>query len=96
MTPSPAGQDYSHAVPFVEFFQELADDLDGLWVDGMPEREIDSRILAWVREQDFDAESYVRRSWPQALGCGSKMRPMRPSARSSRPYFVTWACRTVA
>jgi hypothetical protein len=53
-------QDYASAAPFAEFFQNLADEVDGWWADGVQEREIDERIRAWARDQEFDAESFVQ------------------------------------
>lgn len=51
-------EDVSHAVPFVELFQDIADEVDGWWADGIPESEIDRRILAGTHELGFDARLF--------------------------------------
>ena len=49
-------EELSNAVPFVEFFQDLADTTQ-VWMEkGLSEQELDERVLEGVRELGWDAE----------------------------------------
>lgn len=43
----------SYALPVQEALQDLADDIDSCWADGVPEEEIDRRGRAWLEEHLF-------------------------------------------
>lgn len=43
----------SYALPVMEALQDLADDIDGWWADGVPEEEIDRQGRAWLKEELF-------------------------------------------
>jgi len=40
----------SYALPVVELFRELADDVSGWTVEGVSDKKIDKRIIAWLAE----------------------------------------------
>ena len=48
----------SHALPVVETFQDLADDVSGWTADGTSDKEIDRRIAGWLDEQGFGFEEW--------------------------------------
>lgn len=48
----------SHALPVVETFRDLADEVSGWTVDGVSDREIDKRISSWLDEQGFGYEQW--------------------------------------
>lgn len=52
-------EDASQVVPFVQFFRDLADDVDSWWADGVPEREVDRRILDGVKELGWDTAKFA-------------------------------------
>ena len=43
----------SYALPVVEALQDLADEIDGWWADGIPSEEVDRRGRAWLEEHLF-------------------------------------------
>jgi len=53
-------QEVADVIPFVKLFQDLADDVDGWWADGVPERQIDEQIIARSRQLGFDTDEFVR------------------------------------
>ncbi len=53
------GQQVSNALPFLEYFQDLADEVDGWWTEGIPEDEVDRRILAGASELGWDRQAFV-------------------------------------
>jgi hypothetical protein len=52
-------QEASHVVPFVQIFQDLADEVDGWWADGLAESEIDRRILAGAEALGWDTAKFA-------------------------------------
>ncbi len=48
----------SYALPVVEAFQDLADDVSGWTVDGISDKEIDKRIVAWLDDNGFGFDEW--------------------------------------
>ena len=48
----------SYALPVVETFQDLADDVSGWTVDGISDKEIDKRIVAWLDDNGFGFDEW--------------------------------------
>jgi hypothetical protein len=55
---SKRAEDLAHAAGFVDVFQELADEVEGLWAAGVAEREIDRHVLARIREMGWDPREH--------------------------------------
>lgn len=48
----------SHALPVVERFQDLADDVCGWTSEGVSDKEIDKRIASWLDDEGFGFEAW--------------------------------------
>ncbi|MDO9107718.1 MAG: hypothetical protein Q7U89_01830, partial [Coriobacteriia bacterium] len=48
----------SYALPVVEMFRDLADEVSGWAVDGVSDKEVDARIVAWLDEHECGFESW--------------------------------------
>lgn len=53
----------SYALPVQELLQDLADEIDGWWADGVPEDEIDRRATEWLRSEIGDGSAELEQQW---------------------------------
>lgn len=52
-------QGLSDSIPLAEAFQDIADEIEDWWTEGVPESEIDRRINAWMKEAGLDPRAYM-------------------------------------